>query len=125
MSVKNKASKTGGEEAWKRYVNLLECLRQLTLKPGSPQLEVEEQVIFNELAVLWSLGKPVTVLQAMKMPVGMSPTTIHRKLKGLRKKGVIALEEQEADNRIKHVVPTDLAQSFLVDLNRCVLSATR
>jgi len=82
-------------------------------------------VIFNELAVLWSKGEPVTVLQAMRLPVGMSPTTIHRKLKSLRKKGVIGLEEQEADNRVKHVVPTDLGRGYLVELNRCVVVAGR
>ena len=124
MSTKKTPKSTGGE-TWRRYANLVACLRQLELAPGSPKLEVEEQVIFNELAVLWSKEDPVTVLQAMRLPVGMSPTTIHRKLKGLRKKGVIRLEEQEADNRVKHVVPTDLGRGYLVKLNRCVVVAGR
>ena len=123
--TKKAATRTSPNEDWRRYVNFLECLRQLELKPNSPKLEVDEQVIFNALAVLWSQGEPVTVLQAMKLPVGMSPTTIHRKLKSLRKKGVIGLEEQEADNRIKHVVPTDLARGYLVELNRCVVVARK
>lgn len=123
--TKKAATRTSHSETWKRYVNFLECLRQLELKPSSPKLEVDEQVLFNALAVLWSEGGPVTVLQAMSLPVGMSPATIHRKLKSLRKKGIIGLEEQEADNRIKHVVPTDAGRGYLVELNRCVVVAGR
>lgn len=44
-------------------------------------LDAMEERVFESLAAYWGEGRPVTVLQAMRMPGEASPTTVHRRLK--------------------------------------------
>jgi DNA-binding MarR family transcriptional regulator len=62
----------------------------------------------------------MTVLQAMGMMTEISSTTAHRRIKSLRKKGLIALNIDEVDNRIKYVVPTDQSNKYFAQLGQCL-----
>lgn len=105
-----------------RYLRLLVESAQ---SADAPQLELLEERLLDGLACLWSNGEQVTVLGAMNIRLGVSPTTVHRKLKSLRRKGLVSLRENEADNRIKYVVPTPALQRHLGTRGRCVLEAAR
>jgi len=80
---------------------------------------VEERLL-NLFAAVWHSGKQITVLQAMGMSTDVSSTTAHRRLKSLRKKGVITLVPDEADNRIKYVQPTGVAHQYFSQLGKCL-----
>lgn len=118
-----KSPKDNDEAAYAAYVRFLELLKGSANAPESPRLEVFEDRLLDGLACLWGSGQQVTVLQAMRIDAGVSPTTVHRKLKSLRKKGLITLQESEADNRIKFVVPTPAAKKYLSAMGRCLLEA--
>lgn len=122
---KNSAERAKIDDSVSVYVNFLERSRQLSEAPGAVQLEPFERRVLNELARLWAHEEPVTVLEAMRVDVGISSTTVHRKLKSLRRKGLVGLLENDIDNRIKHVVPTDAARRHFADLGRCVIEAAR
>ena len=79
--------------------------------------------MLNTLAVLWQIGAPVTVLQSMEMLEDTSPATVHRRLKTLRKKGFITLEMKDADNRVKHVMPTAITKQYYERLEDCLAKA--
>ena len=77
------------------------------------------------LAAAWGQGQKVTVLQAMGMSDDSSPTTVHRRLKSLRKKGFIGLHEDETDNRVKFIEPTAQADEYFARLGQCLEAASK
>lgn len=91
--------------------------------PDFPVLDPVEERLLNLFATVWHNGNQITVLQAMGMSTDVSSTTAHRRLKSLRKKGVIILVADEADNRIKYVQPTEVAQQYFSQLGQCLNQA--
>ena len=66
----------------------------------------------DQLATSWTQGKKITVLFAMRMCDDASASTVHRRLKTLRIKGMLDLELDQDDNRVKFIVPTELATAL-------------
>jgi hypothetical protein len=104
------------------YLHLLQSLRDAATIPA---LEPIEERLVNELAVAWHQGQALTVLDVMDMHVIASRTTIHRRLKALRKQGLIHLESDERDNRVKYVQPTDAMHAYFGALARCMQKAAQ
>lgn len=109
--------------AWQIYARFLQLQREVRAKPGVPEMDAMEERVFEALAACWGQGRPVTVLQAMSMTGEASPTTVHRRLKSLRKKELIRLHEDEADNRIKYIHATDAGIAYLDQMGRCLHGA--
>ena len=105
------------------YLRFLDLVQGLRALPDFPVLDPVEERLFNLFATVWHSGKQITVLQAMGMSTDVSSTTAHRRLKSLRKKGVITLLADEADNRIKYVQPTSVAQHYFSQLGQCLNQA--
>lgn len=106
--------------AYLRFLSLVQGVRAL---PDFPDLDPVEERLLNLFASVWHSGKKITVLQAMGMSTDVSSTTAHRRLKSLRKKGVITLVADEADNRVKYVQPTGVAQQYFNQLGQCMEQA--
>lgn len=109
--------------AWQSYSRFLQLQREVRAKPGAPGMDAMEERVLEALAVCWGQGRPVTVLQAMSMTGEASPTTVHRRLKSLRKRDLIRLHEDESDNRIKYIHATDAVMAYLNQMGRCVQEA--
>ena len=105
-----------------KFLNLVQALREM---PTFPAIDATEERLLNQLAAAWSVGKQVTVLEAMQLETDSSPTTIHRRLKSLRKKGVIELTMDETDNRVKYVSPTALAIEYFSKMSQCLVTAAK
>jgi DNA-binding MarR family transcriptional regulator len=110
------------KQTYTRFVHLARAVRQL---PGAPALDAVEERVLEALAAAWGQGQKVTVLQAMGMSDDSSPTTVHRRLKSLRKKGFIGLHEDETDNRVKFIEPTAQADEYFARLGQCVEAAIK
>ncbi len=110
------------KNTYTRFVHLARAVRQL---PGVPSLDAVEERVLEALAAAWGQGQKVTVLQAMSMSDESSPTTVHRRLKSLRKKGFIGLHEDESDNRVKFIQPTTQADEYFARLGQCVQEANK
>lgn len=80
--------------------------------------------MLNTLATAWFKEQKITVLEAMVMLPEISTTTAHRRLKLLRKKGMIDLHLDEIDNRVKYVIPTKSAHQYFGQLGKCMAAAT-
>lgn len=93
-----------------RFLNLIQAIREL---PTFPQVDPVEERLLNALAASWHNNHRVTVLEAMKLAVDVSPTTLHRRLKSLRQKGLLALKVDEVDTRVKYVVATEKQMPIL------------
>ncbi len=103
-----------------KFLNLVDAVRQL---PSYPAMDSTEVRLLNSLAALWHDDKKVSVLEAMNMLANASPSSVHRRLKTLRAKGFIKLQEDEFDNRIKYIVATPLAHKYFTKMNECLVKA--
>ncbi len=59
----------------------------------------------------------------MRMCEDASASTVHRRLKTLRLKGMLDLQLDEDDNRVKYIVPTELANAYITALGQSVVMA--
>ena len=109
--------KTNYSTIYLRFLNLMQAIREL---PTFPHVDPVEERLLNALASIWHSGGRVTVLEAMALPVDVSPTTLHRRLKSLRAKGLLALETDAVDTRIKYVVATSKTDEYFSVLGRCL-----
>jgi len=91
--------------------------------PAYPELDLAEQRLLDLLATYWSSGKKITVLKAMQISSDASSTTVHRRLKTLRLKGMLELQMDEDDNRVKYINPTPLSCDYLSHLGKSVVAA--
>ncbi len=100
-----------------RFLNLVQAIREI---PTFPLMDPVEERLLSLLAAAWHVEKKISVLEAMGLTNEISATTAHRRLKSLRKKGMIALDTDETDTRVKHVVPTALAKQYFMTLGQAL-----
>lgn len=105
------------------YLRFLVLARESRASSKDPVLDVVEERVLQTLASVWASGDKLTVLKAMAMGEDASATTIHRRLKSLRRKGYIVLKEDESDNRVKFVLPTPVAERHFERMGRCMREA--
>ncbi len=105
------------------YLNFLRISGDVRKSAAFPQLDLPEERLLDLLATYWSSGKKITVLKAMQMSSDASSTTVHRRLKTLRLKGMLELDLDEDDNRVKYIMPTQLALDYLSQLGQSILEA--
>lgn len=109
-------------QAYLRFVNLTNAIRGL---PGIPVLDAMEERVLNALAAVWATGRDVPVTEAMRFGIETSPATVHRRLKGLQRKGLIELRAGTGDSRVRLIVPTGLAMGYFERLGRCLGQAVK
>jgi DNA-binding MarR family transcriptional regulator len=105
------------------YLNFLRISEEVRKSPAYPELDLPEERLLDLLATYWITGKKITVLKAMQMSSDASSTTVHRRLKTLRLKGMLALEMDEDDNRVKYIISTTLSLDYLNQLGKSVIEA--
>lgn len=102
------------------YLKFLQRVQAVRQQPDFPALDPVEERLLNLFATVWQAEHKITVLQAMGMSSDVSSTTAHRRLKSLRQKGVLTLETDLVDNRIKYVMPTAVTHQYFAQLGQCL-----
>ncbi len=105
-----------------RFLHLVQAIRQI---PTFPKMDPVEERLLTMLGVKWHDAQKVSVLEAMGLSTEISATTAHRRLKTLRKKGMIELDVDKIDSRVKYVVPTELARKYFVALGQAIDKASQ
>ena len=72
---------------------------------------IEEKLLQN-IIINWYSGSPITVSETLEAVKEISHSTLNRRLKNLRKAGMISHVADEIDNRIKYVHPTELCIEY-------------
>ena len=106
--------------AYLKFLNLAKAVRE---SPEFGQLSLIEERMLNNLVASWRSQETITVVHAMRVDTEVSLSTAHRLLKNLRLKKFITLETDEADMRVKYVLPTPLASRYFEALGRCLEEA--
>jgi Fe-S-cluster formation regulator IscX/YfhJ len=104
-----------------KFLHLSEALRTLDKFPA---LDAIEERLLNQCALSWLDGKAVTVVEAMKSSEEISPSTAHRRLKNLRKKGYITLVLDDLDNRVKYITYSQQTREYFSQLGACLTKST-
>jgi DNA-binding transcriptional ArsR family regulator len=104
-----------GSLAYLKLLNLVDSIRR-----SQPALDPLEERLLNRMAVAWHKGEKVTVTQAMEGGDGVAPATVHRRLKQLRAKGLVALVADANDTRVRFIEPTDEALRYFGALDDCL-----
>lgn len=105
------------------YLKFLSLAQQIRGMPSFASIDPVEDHLLTMLANCWHRDKKITVLEAMNLSTKISKTTLHRRLKSLRSKGLIELKVSEFDSRVKYVISTDLTQKYLATLGRALATA--
>ena len=105
-----------------RFLNLVQAIREI---PTFPAMDPVEERLLTMLGVKWHEAQQVSVLEAMGLSTEISATTAHRRLKTLRQKGMIELDVDKIDSRVKYVVPTDLARKYFFALGQAIDKAAQ
>ena len=105
------------------YLKFLTLVQSIRALPSFPTMDSVEEQLLNAFAAAWHTKKPITVVDAMNIVPEISTATAHRRLKTLRQKGLIALNTDESDNRVKFIVSTPLTKRYFAKLDECLAKA--
>lgn len=93
-----------------RLFNLLDAIRQMS--PFST-LSAEEEQLLGRLVLRWHEQRPFTVSDIMHEDPSGSPSTVYRRIVGLREKGLAELRADPNDRRVRYIEPTDLSREYV------------
>lgn len=97
-----------------RLLNLLNAIRQMS--PFS-ELTAEEEQLLGRLVLRWHSQDSFTVGDIMREELSASPSTVYRRLVGLRDKGLAELQADPRDKRVKYIRPTALSDEYVRQLS--------
>lgn len=106
------------------YLKFLHLAESIRVLEKFPALDAIEERLLNQCALSWLDGKAVTVVEAMKSSEEISPSTAHRRLKNLRKKGYITLVLDDLDNRVKYITYSQQTREYFSQLGACLTKST-
>jgi hypothetical protein len=107
-------------QTYVKFVNLVQAIRQKDrLFPVDP---VDERLL-SSFATVWGSGQRLTASDAALIVQDVAPRTVQRRVAALIEKGMLRVESDEKDNRIKYFLPTDKANSYFAELGNCLQQA--
>lgn len=115
-------TKRSSPNAYIRFVNLM---RAIAVLPAGITLDAQEERLLQELAVRWDLGECVPVHEAIALLPDGSASTARRRIKTLVAKGLIALQDDARDGRVRCVVATRAGSDYIARLGKLMQQASR
>ncbi|KXW55153.1 MarR family winged helix-turn-helix transcriptional regulator [Ferrovum sp. PN-J185] len=116
----SKAIKTSS--TYLKFVNLVNSLKDL---PTFPQMDALETRLIHVLASAWQQDTKVSILDAINMIPDISYSTVHGRIKDLKDKGMIGVEIDAHDKRIKYIIPTKKTNFYFEKMGECLIKAQR
>lgn len=103
-----------------RFLNLASAVRDMS---AFPKMDSLEESLLNAVVFAAANQGALTVLQAMEILPQASPSTTHRRIKSLRKNGLVELVGDAGDERVRYVMPTPLAERYFTQMGECLKQA--
>ncbi len=100
------------------YLRFLNLARALEEMPKFPALDAVESGLLNACSIAWYQDRKLATMEALEAMPEISQRTKHSRLKILADKGMIKVESDEYDARVKYVVPTALALKYYETLGK-------
>lgn len=105
------------------YLRFLNLARALEDMPKFPTLDAVETGLLNACSISWYEGRKLATMEALEAMPEISQRTKHTRLKQLAEKGMVSVEQDDYDARIKYVVPTPLAQKYYETLGKFLVKS--
>ncbi len=105
-----------------KFYNLVQAIRQ---KDRLFALDPVDERVLNSFAVVWVTGRYLNASEASTIVADVAPRTVQRRVVLMVKNGLLRVECDEKDNRIKYFFPTDKTAQYFDELNKCLEQARR
>ena len=115
-------SKSSLSQTYLKFFNLVQAVRQ---KDSLFALDPVEERLLNSFAAVWGAGQSLTASQASLIVADVAPRTVQRRVVSLIDKGLLRVESDENDNRIKYFFATDKTNQYFAELSKCLEQAKR
>ena len=105
------------------YLRFLNLARALEEMPKFPTLDGVESGLLNACSIAWYQDRKLATMEALEAMPEISQRTKHSRLRILTDKGMIKIESDKYDARVKYVVPTALALKYYETLGKYLTKA--
>jgi predicted transcriptional regulator len=109
-------------QTYLKFYNLVQAIRQ---KDRLFALDPVEERLLNSFALVWAAGRDLTASEASQIVADVAPRTVQRRVVSLVDKGLLRVESDEKDNRIKYFFATDKTTQYFDELNKCLEQSKR
>jgi predicted transcriptional regulator len=90
-----------------KYIKLIKATETLRQSDDFKSIDFIEDKLLQNILINWYSGSPLTIAETLEAVKEISNSTLNRRLKNLRKIGMISHVADDIDNRIKYVYPTE------------------
>lgn len=115
MTSNSKLSQT-----YVRFFNLVQAVRQ---KDQLFTLDPVDERLLSSFAVVWGSGQRLTASDAAQIVPDVAPRTVQRRVAALIEKGLLRVENDAKDNRIKYFLATDKTNEYFAEISKCLEQA--
>jgi hypothetical protein len=105
-----------------KFINLVEAVRQ---KDHLFALDPVDERLLNSFASVWGAGQQLTASGAALVVADVAPRSVQRRVAALLDKGMLRVENDANDCRIKYLLPTDKTNEYFAELAKCLERAKR
>lgn len=109
-------------QTYVKFFNLVRAIRQ---KDQLFALDPVEERLLNSFAVVWGAGRLLSASEAAVIVEDVAPRTVQRRVVSLLNKGLLRVETDENDNRIKYFFATDRTSQYFEKLGQCLEQVKR
>jgi hypothetical protein len=86
-------------------------------------LDPVDERLLSSFAAVWSTGQHLTASDAALSVPDVAPRTVQRRVASLIDKGLLRVESDVTDNRIKYFFATDKTNEYFVEISKCLEQA--
>jgi DNA-binding MarR family transcriptional regulator len=95
------------------YIRLLNLMRAIRELSPFNSLTTEEEALLEDLLLHWHEKGVAPMNELLASELYKSRSSVYRRILGLRDKGMVVLESDPGDKRIKWIKPSDSAELYI------------
>jgi len=103
-----------------KFFNLVQAVRQ---KDQLFALDPVDERMLSSFAAVWGAGQHLTASDAALIVPDVAPRTVQRRVAALIDKGLLRVESDANDNRIKYFIATDKTNEYFAEISKCLEQA--
>ena len=116
------SSQSSFSQTYIKFFNLVQAVRQ---KDDLFALDPVEERLLNCFAAVWGAGRSLTASEASQIVADVAPRTVQRRVVSLIDKGLLRVENDANDNRIKYFFATEKTNQYFDELSNCLEQSKR
>lgn len=111
------ASPSSLSQTYVKFYNLVQAVRQ---KDRLFTLDPVDERLLSSFAAVWGSGRSLTASEAALIVPDVAPRTVQRRVASLIDKGMLRVESDAKDSRIKHFFATDKTNEYFEEISKCL-----